>query len=411
MSITTQQIKKLFPKAKPALVKAVVEGWPTAEAAYITTPERISQFLANVGAETGGLTAIEENMNYTAERIRQVWPSRFKSVDAAKPYAGQPAKLANKVYGKRLGNKGGSDGWDFRGGGMLQTTGRENYRKMGFEHNPDGLREPVQAFATAVREWKNRGCNALADNRATAAIRKKINGGTNGLDHVQNYLVKARSIFAGYKPASAPKPTPAPKPVPKPVPKPQPAPAPAFVAERADVQHVQSMLWTLGFTEVGSRDEKTGVFDGIKGKFTNTAILAYRNERGVMPITDAIDEPLIVRLEIDVEKGWRRSLAPARTEATEAQVAAKVPEVKVTLRTRIAAWWTSVTGIVGGGAYGIVTNLGAAKAYVDPVRESLPDVPQWAWFVAIGAAALVLYWWMNKGTAAGVGRFQNGQSR
>lgn len=117
MSITAAQLVKLFPKAKPKLVKAVVEGWPTAEAAYITTPERISQFLANVGAETGGLTAIEENLNYSAERIRQVWPSRFKSVAAAKPYAGQPAKLANKVYGNRLGNKGGSDGWDFRGGG------------------------------------------------------------------------------------------------------------------------------------------------------------------------------------------------------------------------------------------------------------------------------------------------------
>ncbi len=341
MSITTHQIKKLFPKAKPALVKAIVEGWPTAEAAYITTPERISQFLANVGAETGGLTAIEENMNYSAERIRQVWPSRFKSVAAAKPYAGQPAKLANKVYGSRLGNKGGSDGWDFRGGGMLQTTGRENYRKMGFEHNPDGLREPVQAFATAVREWKNRGCNALADNSATAAIRRKINGGTNGLDHVQNYLVKARTIFADYKPASAPKPTPAPKPAPKP----QPAPAPALDPKQAIlklgatgkyVEDLQTNLTVLGYPVALNG----GVFDDTTEKAVKAFQRAHEDAEG-----NPLKEDGIAGNRTTTAIGAAlaaKELKPKLEEARKNVPATAEKEVKAK-----TSLWTKITGFLG----------------------------------------------------------------
>lgn len=205
MPVSKAQIVKLFPGAKAALVDAVVSGWPTAEAAGIDRTERIAQFLANIGTETGGLKAVEENMNYSAERIRAVWPSRFKSAAQAKPYAGQPAKLANKVYGGRLGNTQPDDGWRYRGRGMMQTTGRTNYASMGFETNPEALSDPTVAFATAVREWKKRGCNALADKSDTIAIRRKINGGTHGLDQVKAYVSKARLIFANEAPAPATK--------------------------------------------------------------------------------------------------------------------------------------------------------------------------------------------------------------
>lgn len=89
--------------------------------------------LATAHGETGGrMQPARENMSYTAERIRQVWPSRFPSVAAAKPFERNPVALANKVYNGRMGNViGSNDGWLFRGNGIPQLTGRENHAKWG----------------------------------------------------------------------------------------------------------------------------------------------------------------------------------------------------------------------------------------------------------------------------------------
>jgi putative chitinase len=93
------------------------------------------------------LTPVRENMNYSAKRIRQVWPSRPEAVQ----FAGKPRELANSVYGGRLGNKVGSDdGWRYRGGGVDQLTGRDNYRKVGIENNPEAILEPSFAAWSLV---------------------------------------------------------------------------------------------------------------------------------------------------------------------------------------------------------------------------------------------------------------------
>ena len=97
------------------------------------------------------LTPQRENMSYSAARIREVWPSRFPTVAAAKPYERQPVKLANKVYNGRLGNREGSnDGWDFRGGGLDQLTGRVNYRKRNLEQTPERILEPEVAARSII---------------------------------------------------------------------------------------------------------------------------------------------------------------------------------------------------------------------------------------------------------------------
>ena len=96
-------------------------------------------------------TPQRENMSYSAARIREVWPSRFPTVADAKPYERQPVKLANKVYNGRLGNREGSnDGWDFRGGGLDQLTGRVNYRKRNIEQNPDAILKPEVAARSII---------------------------------------------------------------------------------------------------------------------------------------------------------------------------------------------------------------------------------------------------------------------
>jgi putative chitinase len=93
------------------------------------------------------MTPTRENMNHSAKRIRQVWPSRPEAVK----YAGKPKALANEVYGGRLGNKPGTDdGWFFRGGGVDQLTGRANYAKIGLEHNPERILHPEQAVKSII---------------------------------------------------------------------------------------------------------------------------------------------------------------------------------------------------------------------------------------------------------------------
>lgn len=414
MPVSKAQIAKLFPKAKPALLNAVVSGWPTAEAAGIETPERISQFLANIGTETGGLTDIEENLNYSAKRLTEVWPKRFPTLASAKPYANQPAKLANKVYGTRLGNKGGSDGWNYRGRGMMQTTGRDNYRALGFEDNPGALSDPTVAFATAVREWKKRGCNALADKRDTTAIRRKINGGTNGLDHVKQYLATARKIFADYRPAAS-------KPVAKPTPAPArpalspeaallllpeadtlmlryPAPQQAWPSKRKLVFAVQSHLLSLKYAPGG--------LDGLEGPLTHEALIAAQSANGAKP-TGAVDEATIKGV-----LAWPpRQLDAKRENAQPADVAAKVPEVQSNRRLKLGGLFTAIAAGLGTAFDGIVSNLGVAAGYLQPVKDAADDVPGWAWLSLVAAVSVGLFLVAQHGEKKGTEAFREGARR
>src|SRR6195952_2154008 len=91
----------------------------------------IAHVMAQISHECGAGREVVENLNYTAGRMMQVWPSRFPTMAMASPYAGNPQALANKVYNGRMGNAAGSDdGWAFRGRGACQTTGREGYARL-----------------------------------------------------------------------------------------------------------------------------------------------------------------------------------------------------------------------------------------------------------------------------------------
>lgn len=98
----------------------------------------LAAILAESYHETAGaMQPISENLNYSAQRLTQVWPKRFPTLSAAKRYANNPQRLANKVYGGRLGNVDPNDGWLFRGRGLAQITGRENYARFGIAGVPD----------------------------------------------------------------------------------------------------------------------------------------------------------------------------------------------------------------------------------------------------------------------------------
>lgn len=163
-------------------VKAACRRWG------IDTVREVAAFLAQCGHESQGFTRLEENLNYSASRLRGVWPSRFPTLASATLYANSPRKLANYVYGGRNGNTQPDDGWTFRGGGLIHLTGRNKY--TGFA---DAMKMPLASVIpyTRTREgacmaagwfWKTNNLDALAATPGVEDETRKINGGLNGVD-------------------------------------------------------------------------------------------------------------------------------------------------------------------------------------------------------------------------------------
>lgn len=202
IKVTLEQLKKLAPNIRANYQEAFAEA-DTVLANYGINKNklRVVHFLAQVLHESGGLTIFIENMNYRAERIVQVWNKRFPTVEAAKPYAHNPEKLANKVYGGRMGNVNPGDGWKFIGRGLIQLTGRESYKKFGdrlgvnLVANPDLAFSGKWALKIAAEEWKASGCNAFADEDSIRKVTKAINGGLIGLASREDWLIKTRKIW------------------------------------------------------------------------------------------------------------------------------------------------------------------------------------------------------------------------
>lgn len=166
----------------------------------IDGPLRLAHWLAQFGHESRGFTDFEENLSYSAERLVAVWPTRFPNVASAQPYARNPEKLANKVYGGRLGNTSPGDGWKYRGRGP-QLTGKENYAVCGTRTgldlvgNPDMASNPAHFVHIACDFWAQHSCNALADADDLKAVTRAINGGTIGLAERAALLDKAKRIL------------------------------------------------------------------------------------------------------------------------------------------------------------------------------------------------------------------------
>lgn len=184
------------------------------EARDINTHERIAGFLSQIGVESGGLSNVVENLNYSATALQSLFgPSRISNADAqafgrtAAHPANQP-EIANRIYGgsfgqKQLGNTQPGDGWKFRGRGLKQVTGRTNYRACGkdleldLETNPDQLLTPENAVRSAGWFWTSKGLNAIADTGDVKAMTLRINGGTNGLAERQKLYDAAMAADPG----------------------------------------------------------------------------------------------------------------------------------------------------------------------------------------------------------------------
>jgi putative chitinase len=191
--------------ASPANADLFGRGAAAHFAAYgiSATPQRLTEWIGEMGHESQSFTRLEENLRYTTHAaLKKAWAARFPTPQSAVGYLNNPEALANKVYGGRMGNTAPGDGWRFRGRSMNHTTGRENYRKAGqrlglpLEARPEMAAEPGIAVEIAAEYWHRKGLNALADQGRSDDITRAINGGTNGLADRRKRKADFRRMWA-----------------------------------------------------------------------------------------------------------------------------------------------------------------------------------------------------------------------
>ena len=158
----------------------------------LNTPLRLAHFLAQAGHESGGFKAVNENLNYGAKGLLSIFKKYFPTEEKAKLYERKPEKIANLVYGSRMGNgaETSGEGYKFRGRGYIQLTGKDNYKAFdavvteSIVDNPDLVATKYPLLSAAWFFHKN-GLHKIADKGVTDAVvtevTKRVNGGTIGL--------------------------------------------------------------------------------------------------------------------------------------------------------------------------------------------------------------------------------------
>ena len=186
----------------PGLRAAIVATAPRVFETYgINTRTAMNQFMAQISHECGAGLEVEENLDYTAARMTEVWPNRFHTIAEALPYAHNPRLLANKVYNGRMGNAiGTDDGWSYRGRGATQTTGREGYQKLGEKlkldllSHPEFVNNPNNFLECGAADFVICGCLLPALSDDTYKVTLKLNGGTVGLAEREHWLTKWKAM-------------------------------------------------------------------------------------------------------------------------------------------------------------------------------------------------------------------------
>lgn len=203
--VNAEQLRQL--KIDPTLVDPFNE---TFERFGIVTPSQQASWIGQCGHECGNFRIMEENLNYKAATLLKLFPQTPKRVwgftpESAAAYEKQPQKIANRIYGNRMGNRdeASGDGFRFRGSGFLQLTGMNNFYHAGqalgvdFIMQPELVRTPMYAAQTAGWFWQTHRLNQYADSGDILTMTKKINGGTIGLEDRKMHIEHALHVLGG----------------------------------------------------------------------------------------------------------------------------------------------------------------------------------------------------------------------
>ena len=203
--VSPDQLKQMH--IDPSLADAFNE---TFERFGILTPLQQASWIGQCGHECGNFRIMEENLNYRAATLLKLFPKTPKRAwgftpEEAAAYEKQPKKIANRIYGNRMGNRdeASGDGFRFRGSGFLQLTGHSNFYHAGkalgedFVMQPELVRTPKYASQTAGWFWQTHKLNQIADGRDFVTMTKRINGGTIGLDDRIKHINQALAVLGG----------------------------------------------------------------------------------------------------------------------------------------------------------------------------------------------------------------------
>ena len=209
--ITLAQFKKFAPNTKypqqwyDALFSKQTElgGKSLLEEYEINTPKRVAAFLAQCGHESGGFVFVTENLNYSASGLQRVFPKYFPTAEIAKQYERNPKKIASRVYADRMGNgdEASLEGWVYRGRGILQLTGKNNYFwfAASLEITPEQAVDYLETFEGAAQSacwfWSENKLNRFVDADDFKGLTRAINGGYIGLEDRKHHYEIALSMF------------------------------------------------------------------------------------------------------------------------------------------------------------------------------------------------------------------------
>lgn len=205
INIDVEKLRAVMPLAKEAdlefYVPALNDQLPKFD---ISTELRVCHFLAQIAHESGSFKYKSENLNYSSRALRTVFGKYFPTEAMAEDYARKPQRIASRVYANRMGNgdESSGDGWKYRGRGLIQLTGHDNYKacskSLGLDlvADPDALVNNAEsAVAATCWYWSSRNLNSYADQDDVRTITKRINGGYNGIDDRLAFLARAKSVF------------------------------------------------------------------------------------------------------------------------------------------------------------------------------------------------------------------------
>ena len=196
-----EALSKKLPASVMAEIPVIIEKFG------IDGPLRLSHFLSQCAHESGNFKFLKENLNYSADGLRKIFPKYFPTIEAANKYARQPEKIANKVYGNRMGNgdEASGDGFKFRGRGYIQLTGKDNYAAFDkfvdddIMANPDLVATKYPLTSAAFFFHKNKlwdVCDKGHGDDVVLAVTKRVNGGTHGLADRQDKFDLFHSTLA-----------------------------------------------------------------------------------------------------------------------------------------------------------------------------------------------------------------------
>jgi putative chitinase len=199
-----QDLKTLFPNENWTFFEPFVPFVDTELPKFgINTPLRKAHFLAQVAHESNGFRFVVENLNYSDTGLFSNFRKYFPTLALARQFARQPQRIANKVYADRMGNgnEASGEGWKFRGRGLIQLTGKNNYQRFStatgtdFVANPDLLAQAPWALSSAAWYWQQNNVNRFADADNIVAVTRAVNGGTIGLSGRLHYLEEFKRVL------------------------------------------------------------------------------------------------------------------------------------------------------------------------------------------------------------------------